>query len=107
MPAHPALFVRRTVFQDYGAFKTDYTIAGDFEFVARIFCGQNLRYGYLPAILVKMRLGGISTKGWRNTLTLNREVLRACRQNGIKSNYLKILSKYPAKALEFLVRPRR
>jgi hypothetical protein len=49
-----------------------------------------------------MRMGGISTKGWRSTLLLNKEVLRACRENGISTNYLKILSKYPAKALEFL-----
>lgn len=104
MPAHPALFVRRRLFRDYGAFRTDYTIAGDFEFVARIFSGENLRYGYLPTILVRMRLGGISTRGWRSTVTLNREVLRACRQNGIDSSYLKILSKYPAKVLEFLIR---
>ena len=37
MPAHPALFVRREVFQQVGAFRTDYRIAGDFEFVARAF----------------------------------------------------------------------
>lgn len=107
MPAHPALFVRSRLFRDYGAFKTEYTIAGDFEFVARIFSREDLRYKYLPAILVKMRLGGISTKSWRHTVTLNREVLKACRQNGIATNYLKILSKYPAKALEFLARPKR
>ena len=104
MPAHPALFLRRKLFEEYGVFRTDYTIAGDFEFVARIFSRQNLRHAYLPEVLVKMRLGGISTRGWRSTLTLNREVLRACRQNGIPSNYLKILSKYPAKLLEFLIR---
>jgi len=104
MPAHPGLFLRRRLFQEHGAFRTDYTIAGDFEFVARIFSQPNLRHEYLPEILVKMRLGGISTKGWRSTLTLNREVLRACRQNGIPSNYFMILSKYPAKLLEFLVR---
>lgn len=102
MPAHPALFVRRHVFREAGPFRTDYRIAGDFEFVARIFSRPDLRYAHLPAVLVKMRLGGISTKGWRSTLTLNREVLRACRQNGIPSNYLKILSKYPAKVLEFV-----
>ena len=103
MPAHPALFLARSVFQRFGHFKTDYAIAGDFEFIARIFSSAALKYRYLPRILVKMRMGGKSTKGWRNTLTLNREVLRACRENGISSNYFKILSKYPAKALEFLV----
>ena len=103
MPAHPALFLSRRVFERFGRFKTDYRIAADFEFVARTFSSPGFKYRYLPKVLVKMRMGGISTKGWRSTLTLNREVLRACRENGISSNYLKILSKYPAKALEFLL----
>jgi hypothetical protein len=102
MPAHPALFLSRKVFERFGDFKTDYAIAADFEFVARTFSSPGFSYRYLPKVLVKMRMGGISTKGWRSTVTLNREVLRACRENGIRSNYLKILSKYPAKALEFL-----
>ena len=101
MPAHPALFVRREVFQRAGAFRTDYRIAGDFEFVARAFGKHTLRYRHLPEVLVRMRTGGISTGGWRNTLLLNREVLRACRENGIPTNMLKILSKYPAKLLEY------
>jgi glycosyltransferase involved in cell wall biosynthesis len=102
MPAHPALFLSRRIFERFGSFKTDYRIAADFEFVARIFSAPDFKYRYLPQVLIKMRMGGISTKGWRSTLTLNKEVLRACRENGINTNYLKILSKYPAKALEFL-----
>ena len=49
-----------------------------------------------------MRVGGVSTGGLRNTLLLNREVLRACRENGIRTNALMILSKYPMKMLEYL-----
>lgn len=101
MPAHPALFMRREVFQRTGPFRTDYRIAGDFEFVARAFWRQPVRYCHLPEVLVRMRIGGISTGGWRNTLLLNREVLRACRENGIPTNMLKILSKYPVKLLEY------
>jgi len=102
MPAHPTLFLRRRVFERCGSFRTDYRIAGDFELVARIFRGDSLRYRYLPEVLVRMRTGGISTDGWRNTLLLNREVLRACRENGIRTNVLKIVSKYPVKLIEFL-----
>lgn len=103
VPAHPALFVSRALFERFGPFKTDYRIAGDFEFIARIFTRSEPPYAYLPRVLVMMRTGGISTRGWRSTLLGNREILRACRDNGIHTNYLKILSKYPAKALEFLV----
>lgn len=102
MPAHPALFVHRRVFEDVGLFKTNYRIAGDFEFVARAFRFGKLRYRYIPEVLVHMRLGGVSTGGWRNALQLNREVLRACRENGIYTNYLMILSKYPFKLIEFI-----
>jgi glycosyltransferase involved in cell wall biosynthesis len=104
MPAHPALFLRRRVYERYGHFRTDYRIAGDFEYCARIFHGKTLVYRSLPETLVRMRTGGISTSGWRNTVLLNREVLRACRENGIDTNILKIFSKYPAKLMEFLVK---
>lgn len=102
MPAHPALFLRREVYEKVGPFRTDYRIAGDFEFIARAFGKNTLRYRHLPEVLVRMRIGGVSTSGWRNTLMLNREVLRACRENGIPTNMLKILAKYPAKLLEFV-----
>jgi glycosyltransferase involved in cell wall biosynthesis len=101
MPAHPALFLRREVFKRTGPFRTDYRIAGDFEFIARAFWHQQLRYRHLSEVLVRMRIGGISTGGWRNTWVLNREVLRACRENSISTNILKIFSKYPAKLLEY------
>jgi glycosyltransferase involved in cell wall biosynthesis len=100
MPAHPALFIRKHVFDTFGGFRTDFRIAGDFELVARIFKSHTLRYRHLPRELVRMRTGGISTSGWRGTLLLNQEVLRACRENGIETNWIKLLSKYPAKLKE-------
>lgn len=100
MPAHPSLFIKRHVYQQVGLFKTNYKIAGDYEFVARAFGSNKLRYKYLPEVFVKMRAGGVSTGGWQNTILLNQEVLRACRENGLKTNIFKILSKYPLKLLE-------
>lgn len=102
MPAHPTLFLRRRTFEQFGVFRTEYRIAGDFELVARMFHEATLKYQYLPEVLVRMRVGGASTSGWRNTVVLNREVLRACRENGISTNLLMILSKYPFKVAEFL-----
>jgi glycosyltransferase involved in cell wall biosynthesis len=102
MPAHPSLFVRREIFERVGPFSTEFRIAGDFEWIARAFRDDSIRYRYLPEILVRMRIGGISTGGLRNTILLNREVIRACRANGIRTSWLKILSKYPAKIMELL-----
>lgn len=104
MPAHPALFLRTEVARRVGHFKTDYRIAGDFEFIVRAFQGQVLRYRHVPEVLVLMRTGGVSTGGLRAKILLNREVLRACRENGLRTNIFKILSKYPAKMLELFQR---
>lgn len=102
MPAHPGLFLRREVVERVGKFKIDYKIAGDFEFIVRAFHGHSLRYRHLPEIMVNMQTGGTSTAGLRSTILLNKEVLRACRENGIKTNWMKILSKYPQKLTELM-----
>lgn len=104
MPAHPTLFFRRAIYERYGAFRTDFRIAGDFEFIARAFVDEKLRYRYIPEVLVTMRTGGVSTSGLSGTILLNREVVRACRINGIHANYLTIGSKYLLKLLEFIPR---
>ncbi len=100
MPAHPGFFLKREVAQRVGLFKTDYRIAGDYEFVVRAFYGHHLIYRHLPRVLVHMQAGGASNNGWRAKVLLNQEVLRACRENGVPTNIVKILSKYPAKLLE-------
>jgi glycosyltransferase involved in cell wall biosynthesis len=102
MPAHPALFLKRAVIERVGQFNTTYKIAGDYEYVIRAFYGHALRYVHVPKVFVRMQTGGVSTDGWKAKVRLNKEVLRACRENGIKTNMLKILSKYPAKLLELL-----
>ena len=102
MPAHPTLFLKRDVYDKHGYFKTDFKIAGDFEFVARVFWRTGIRYAYLPEVFVRMNIGGISGSGWAGTMLLNREVLRACRENGIRTNMLKISSKYFLKMFEFV-----
>ena len=104
MPAHPALFFHRAVIERVGRFKTHYKIAGDYEYVVRAFHGHSLRYQHIPEALVRMQTGGASASGWRSTILLNQEVLRACRENGLRTNALKILSKYPAKVFELLQR---
>jgi glycosyltransferase involved in cell wall biosynthesis len=102
MPAHPALFMRKEVFKRIGHFKIDYQIAADYEYVVRAFCGQTpLSYKHLPEVLVRMQMGGVSTKGIGATIRLNQEIIRACRENGVSTNYFKILVKYPLKLLEF------
>ena len=97
MPAHPTLFLRNRVFKQYGYYKIDYSIAADFEYVARIFGKDKVSYFYIPEVMVKMRQGGVSTRNWKSNWILNKEILRACSENDINTNILRVLSKYPQK----------
>lgn len=105
MPAHPTFFVRRSVYEKYGLFKTDYHIASDFELLVRFLSTHRISYSYMPRVLVKMRMGGKSTKNLNSNWILNREILRACSENGIKTNMLKIFSKYLSKIFQFVHKP--
>ncbi len=102
MPAHPAIFIRRDIYDKIGYFNTDFKIAADYEFLCRLVSIINPKSVYLPKTLVRMQLGGISTSGFRSTMVLNKEVMRAIRLNGIYTNIFMLLSKYPSKILEFL-----
>jgi glycosyltransferase involved in cell wall biosynthesis len=103
MPAHPTFFVKREVYKKYGLFRTDLKIASDFDILARFLYINKVPYYYMKEVLVKMRVGGVSTSFssiWINTL----EQLQVCKDNDIKTNIFKILSKYPSKIKGFLKR---
>jgi glycosyltransferase involved in cell wall biosynthesis len=102
MPAHPTLFLRKNVYERFGLFDSSYKIAGDFEFVVRIFKDESLSFRYIPQKMVKMQMGGISTMGLSSTILLLNENIRACLKNGISTNYYYVLSRYPRKLLEFI-----
>jgi glycosyltransferase involved in cell wall biosynthesis len=101
MPAHPTLFLRKNVYERFGLFDSSYKIAGDFEFIVRIFKDESLGYRYIPQKMVRMQMGGISTMGLSSTILLLNENIRACHNNGILTNYLFLLSRYPRKLLEY------
>ena len=51
-------------------------------------------------VLVKMRIGGVSTS-FNSIWIISIEQLQVCRDNGIDTNIFKILLKYPGKMLGY------
>lgn len=94
MPPHPSVYIRRELFSKLGPYRTDYRISADFELMVRYFCRARIRAKYLPKCLVRMATGGISTSGLRATVRLNRENVRANRENGYHSCMAMMLPKY-------------
>lgn len=104
MPAHPSLFVKADVYREVGGFKSSFKIAGDFEMCCRLFNRPVLNYKYLEKPFVAMLPGGASAVSVSNIVRVNREIRQACCLNGIKTNYLNLLSRYVKKIWEFKVK---
>lgn len=106
MPAHPTFFVKRAVYEKYGLFQTDYKIAADYELLTRFLAKYKISYSYIPEVMVRMRTGGASTSNLMSNWVLNQEILRACSENGVSTNLIKVLSKYFKKVFQLIDRPR-
>ena len=104
MVPHPSFYVRRECFERLGGYSLDYRICADFELELRYLYLAKLRAAYLPECVVVMRMGGMSTAGWRSNVLINREDLRALRAHGIWSCLPLIYLKYLFKIWGFILR---
>ena len=102
MPPHPSVYIRRECFNKFGGYKLGYKISADFELMVRYLCRNRISVKYLPQCLVKMRMGGLSTRNWRSNILLNKENVRANRENGYFSCFLMMLPKYFFKIWGFI-----
>ena len=106
MPPHPTLFMRRRVYEQFGYFDTSFEIAADYDHILRCLGSGKIRVAYIPEVLVKMSVGGISNRSLRHVLKKSGEDLRAMRKNsigGVAALGWKNLSKVP----QFLSRQAR
>ncbi len=88
MPPHTALYVTRAVYEKARLangqyFDTSFTRAADYDFMMRILVKLKIHPAYLPRVLVKMRVGGVSNRSIRNLFWKSREDYRAIRRNYI------------------------
>jgi glycosyltransferase involved in cell wall biosynthesis len=105
MPPHPATFVRKSAYEMVGGYRLDMQIAADYEMFVRWLIGAGLAYSRVNKVLVRMRAGGVSTANLKSRITLNREIVKACRENGLYTNLLFVLSKVPFKLFELIRKP--
>jgi glycosyltransferase involved in cell wall biosynthesis len=98
MPPHPTFYVRREVYSRFGGFDPRYRIAADYENMLRILWRGRIKAAYVPEVLVRMRVGGMSNTSIFNILHKSREDYAAMRANGIgglQALLLKNVTKLP------------
>jgi glycosyltransferase involved in cell wall biosynthesis len=68
MPPHPAFFVKKIIYENYGLFRLDCGTAADYELMLRFIEKQGISTSYIPKPLVLMQRGGRSGDGIKSRL---------------------------------------
>ena len=102
MPPHPSFYCRRTLFSEYGFYRTDFKIGADYELLLRFFYVHKISFMILPMVFVLMRSGGVSTRGLSSFKTINKDIMAASRLNNLKTNYVLIFSRYLFRIFQFI-----
>lgn len=101
LPAHPTFYVKRSVYENFGYFNLSYPLAADFELMLRFVERYDIRLTYLPEHIVKMRLGGATSKNLKNIYKQNKECYRAFKENGLKVSPFYIVYRMLPKIKQF------
>ena len=96
MPPHPTFFVKKECYLNFGLYSLSLRSAADYELMLRFIHKNNIRVSYLPEIIVKMRVGGVSNISLKNRILANREDKKAWKINNIRP-----------KAFTFFLKPLR
>ena len=103
MPAHPTLFLKKHVYYKHGEFNTSYKISADYDFMLRILKDKTLKFGYLPRVITKMRVGGASNRSFKNIIRKTKEDYNAVCSNNV-GGWFSIFLKNTTKLRQFIIK---
>lgn len=104
MPAHPTLYLRRSVYERYGLYDTMLRSSADYEFMLKILSGkmgEPVRLAYIPEVLVDMYYGGTSSNGFHGYLQNTREAYQALVHEEIRPAMFVIICRAVRTLLQF------
>ncbi len=101
MPAHPTLYVRRSLYDDNGLYSTALHISADYDFMLRIFRRDKYKKVYIPQVLIRMAMGGISNRSMKTIWLKSREDYHVLRFNDV-GGYFTLFCKNFRKIVQFL-----
>lgn len=102
LPAHPTFYVKRECYEKYGYFNLNYPLAADFELMLRFVEKHHVKLYYLQEHLVRMRLGGATSKSLKNIYKQDVETIKAFKENGLPGgNITYLIWRYIPKVKQF------
>lgn len=105
-PPHPTFFAKRSVYESFGKFDTNYQISSDVDLMMRFLEKHKIKTQYIPEVWVKMRTGGTTNKNLKNIWLQNKEILLSFNKNNLSVNILKFfIYKVVSRLFQYFKRP--
>jgi glycosyltransferase involved in cell wall biosynthesis len=102
MPPHPTFFVKKSCYENFGIFDTQFKSAADYELMLRFLYKESCSAQYLPMVMIHMRAGGVSNVSLKNRIRANREDRMAWKINDLKPKWFTLLRKPFSKLIQYL-----
>ena len=93
MPPHLGTYIRKSEYDRFGHFRDDLKVSADYELMFRFMYKHRIRVRYIPKVLVRFRLGGVSNRSLGHIWRANLEVYKAWKLNGERVSPLIVLAK--------------
>lgn len=101
---HPTFYVKREIYEKYGAFNISLNVSSDFEIMLRFLEKYRINVHFLDKTIVNMRYGGESTGSIRKIIQGNRNIIKAFKINGIEVSPFYPFIRLVPKLKEFIIR---
>ena len=103
MPPHPSFYCRREVYFKYGLYSTDFEIGADYELLLRLLRIHKITYQYISGVMLYMKMGGVSTRGFQSLKVINKEIVKISKMHGMKINYWLVYLRVFSKIFQFVL----
>ena len=83
MPPHPGFFIKKSNYNKFGTYQLGLGSSADYELMLRMIVKHEIKLKYIPEIITKMRMGGVSNKSIKNRLQANKNDRLAWKINDL------------------------
>ena len=105
MLPHPTFFVKSSIYKRFGLYNTELKQAADYKMILKLLYKHNISVVYIPMILVKMRMGGVSNISLIQRLKANKEDGLAWTKNQLDKPLFVRIKKPLQKVRQFFIKP--
>jgi glycosyltransferase involved in cell wall biosynthesis len=102
MPPHPSFYVKRELFKKFGLYNLQYGSATDYELMLRFIHTHKIKVEYINKVVVKMLIGGVSNKSFKNRISAWKNDYKAMRTSGLLFPYISIILKPLRKVTQYI-----